>query len=397
MIMRLILGCSLVAFGLVPLAAPRFSAAERFPPPPALSPLATSVIAPPARVRGTDKRWHLVYEISLLNISASARRVDRVEVLTGKGDTVMDFAGSDAVRTIMSDAVDGIAPIDALPSSGGGVLWLDVSFENGARIPARLVHRFTTTALASDATSGAVTTMLGAPTPVRPGSPTVIAPPLRGADFAITNGCCGLSAHTRALLTIDGVRRLAQRFAIDVVRIDDQGRWWTGDPTVNESYLVFGARVVSAASGIVTSTRDDLPENTPPAPLEHLDLGNALGNHVTIDMGDGRFATYAHLQPGSVAVRRGMRVHRGQLLGLVGNTGSSGAPHLHLHVSSTARLATSNGVPFVFTGFHLTGKISNLEAWLGQEASVPAVIAPVAPPARRHGQLPLTADVVTFR
>jgi hypothetical protein len=379
------------------MAAPRFSAAERFPPPPALSPLATSVIAPPVSVLGTDKRRHLVYEIALLNTSVSARRVDRVEVLTGKGAPVMDFAGSDAVKAIMSDAANTIAPIDVLPSSGGGVLWLDVSFENGARIPARLVHRFTTTPLADDAASGAATTMVGAPTPVRPWAPRVIAPPLRGAGFAISNGCCGLSAHTRALLTFDGTRHLGQRFAIDVVRIDDQGRWWTGDPTVNENYPVYGARVVSATSGIVVSTRNDLPENTPPAPAEHLDLSNALGNYVTIDMGGGLFASYAHLQPGSVTVRRGMRVHRGQRLGRVGNTGSSGAPHLHLQVTNSARLATSNGVPFVFTGFHLMGKISNLEAWLDQEASVPAAIAPVAPPARRHAQLPLTADILTFR
>jgi hypothetical protein len=75
--MLLALGCSLVAFGVVPLAAARFSAAERFPPPPAVSPLAVSVIAPPSRVRGTDKRRHLVYEIALLNTSASARRMDR--------------------------------------------------------------------------------------------------------------------------------------------------------------------------------------------------------------------------------------------------------------------------------------------------------------------------------
>jgi murein DD-endopeptidase MepM/ murein hydrolase activator NlpD len=108
-------------------------------------------------------------------------------------------------------------------------------------------------------------------------------------------------------------------------------------------------------------------------------------------------AAYAHMQPGSITVRRGEAVHRGQVLGRVGNTGSSGAPHLHFQFNNSANQATANGTPYVFTGFRLTGKILNLEAWISQEASVPADIGPVAPPARRRGQLPLTANIVTFR
>jgi murein DD-endopeptidase MepM/ murein hydrolase activator NlpD len=145
------------------------------------------------------------------------------------------------------------------------------------------------------------------------------------------------------------------------------------------------------------SIRNDLPENTPPHALANIDLSNALGNHVIVDMGGSRFATYAHMQPGSITVRVGAAVHRGQVLGRVGNTGSSGTPHLHFHITNSALLARSNGVPYEFTGFRLTGKILNLEAWLDQEVSVPADIGPVAPPARRRGQLPLTTDIVTFR
>jgi hypothetical protein len=86
---RLALGCSFVAFAVVPLAAGRLSAAQRFPPAPAVSPLAASVIAPPSRVRGTDERRHLVYEIALLNTSATVQRMDRVEVLTGGGGALV--------------------------------------------------------------------------------------------------------------------------------------------------------------------------------------------------------------------------------------------------------------------------------------------------------------------
>jgi hypothetical protein len=53
-------------------------------------------------------------------------------------------------------------------------------------------------------------------------------------------------------------------------------------------------------------------------------------------------------------------------------------------------------VGYVFRSLLLTGNILNLEAWLGQEASVAADVGPVAEPARRRGELALTADVVTF-
>ena len=155
----------------------------------------------------------------------------------------------------------------------------------------------------------------------------------------------------------------------------------------------------SATSGVVVSTRNDLPENTPPHPLPNLNVDNVLGNHVIVDIGDGRFATYAHLQPSSVQVSVGDRVHRGQQLGQVGNTGSSSAPHLHFHVtdSPAGNGVLANGVPYVFTDFLLTGKLLNLDEWLSQEVSVPAEIGDPAPPMQRRDQLPLQTDIVTFR
>ena len=59
---------------------------------------------------------------------------------------------------------------------------------------------------------------------------------------------------------------------------------------------------------------------------------NIAGNHVIIDLGKGTFALYAHLKKGSVIPKRGEFVSRGQLLGIVGNSGNSGAPHLHFEI-----------------------------------------------------------------
>jgi len=390
-------GLSIAASSLFPVAS---EGSQAFPPPPSLSPLVTQVLAAPAAVLGTDQRQHLVYEISLLNVSATARRMDQVEVLDDGGAVLASYNGPDAVKPIMSNAVQSLSPVNVLPSSGGGVLWLDVSFAYNADIPAALVHRFTTTPVTDDGSAaGPESTMISARTDVNPRVPVVIGLPLRGSGYVDGDGCCGASAHTRALLPIDGNRYLAQRYAVDWVRIDAGGFWWRGDPSKNESYIVFGDAVFAATSGVVVSTRNDLPENTPPHPLPNLDVDNALGNHVIVDIGDGRFATYAHLQLGSVQVSVGDRVHRGQHLGRVGNTGSSSAPHLHFHVtdSPAGNGTLSNGVPYVFTDFLLTGKVLNLDEWISQEISVPAEIGDPEPPPQRRNQLPLQTDIVTFR
>jgi murein DD-endopeptidase MepM/ murein hydrolase activator NlpD len=51
-----------------------------------------------------------------------------------------------------------------------------------------------------------------------------------------------------------------------------------------------------------------------------------------LDIGGGNYVLYAHMQPGSVTVKAGAKVKRGDVLGKVGNTGNTQAPHLHLHV-----------------------------------------------------------------
>ncbi len=368
-------------------------------PPVGVSPLAISVIAEPAAVFVTDKRWYLVYEVSLLNVTPATQRVDRLDVLTSEGLVFASYAGPDAIRTIMTDAVRTFDGTDVLPASGGGLLFLDVPFERRSQIPPRLVHRLTTTPLLADGSDAAPqVVMYGAQTSTDAGPLPVLSAPLKGGRWVDTNGCCEISPHTRTVVPIDGKRYLSQRFAIDWVMIDGSGAWWRGDGKVNSNYIGYGEPVFAAASGAVVSVRNDVPENTPTVPPQNITIDNAAGNHVIVDMGDNRFATYAHLQPGSVRVRVGDRVHRGELLGKLGNSGSSAGPHLHFQVSDSASngAATSSGRPYVLDGFKLSGRLLNEEAWLDQKTVVPAVIGPAASPTERQLQLPIVADIVVF-
>ena len=83
---------------------------------------------------------------------------------------------------------------------------------------------------------------------------------------------------------------------------------------------------------------------------------NAGGNHVVLDIGEGRFAAYAHLQAGSVTVKPGDRVTRGQHVANAGSSGTSGGPHLHFQVTDRPSVVWADGMPYVFNAFELTGQ-----------------------------------------
>lgn len=75
-----------------------------------------------------------------------------------------------------------------------------------------------------------------------------------------------------------------------------------------------------------------------------------FGNHVVIEAGDGSYALLAHLQRGSVAVIRGQRVRRGDLVGRCGSSGNTSEPHVHFQLMDRARPVIAAGLPFRFDG-----------------------------------------------
>lgn len=58
--------------------------------------------------------------------------------------------------------------------------------------------------------------------------------------------------------------------------------------------------------------------------------GRGYGNNIMINHGYGYETLYAHLS--KIKVRPGQKVSRGDLIGYVGNTGTSSGPHLHYEV-----------------------------------------------------------------
>lgn len=62
---------------------------------------------------------------------------------------------------------------------------------------------------------------------------------------------------------------------------------------------------------------------------------SGYGKHIRIDHGFGYISLYAHMS--KYNVRKGQKIKRGDLIGFVGNTGRSQAPHLHYEISKNGR------------------------------------------------------------
>ena len=202
--------------------------------------------------------------------------------------------------------------------------------------------------------------------------------------------------HRRALLPVNGRAYISQRFAIDWVELAANGTTHSGDAADNKNYRAYGAEILSVADGIVTETKDGIPQNSPGAnsravPITMETIG---GNHVIVDIGENRFALYGHLQPGSLRVKVGDKVKRGDVLGLVGNSGNSTEPHLHFHICNANSPLGCEGLPYAFASFAS-------EEWEDKSETSPSSGGPTphrtgVAPTRHDLEIPLEGAVVKF-
>ena len=361
---------------------------------PHLTPLAVEALAPFTPVMGSDGQRHLVYELKIDNVSGGAFNLKSIDIIDPKRDVVLlELDRAEIAKRFALGGSRGKESADLGPAQFG-VLFVHVALPRGEPAPLKLVHRIT----GFFERINADFTMTAGQTPSSPGRlPAVLGPPLGGAGFVAADGCCDSIRHVRALLPIDGRLQLAQRFAIDWEQIDSEGRVVNGDPKALENYVIFGKPVLAVDDGTVVASRNDLPEQVPGALPASIPLAEADGNYVVLDIG-GAYVLYAHMQPGSVTVKAGDAVRRGKVLGKVGNSGNSQAPHLHLHVTDSPSPLAANGLPYVFDAFTLTAvdKAGTADFDKAEATGSALTLTKVDPPQRLSNMLPLDLSVVDF-
>jgi hypothetical protein len=370
------------------MAAPRVTAAGPTEKPLAIQLEVGVPMAPTAF--DADGKFHLVYELHLTNIGSWNCLLAGLEV-TGKdtGSRVLASFSQANLEGMIRPEGGGKGPHagvtaterSRLAPGASAVVYVWITVSRREDLPTALRHRFSVKV-------GEYPRMLVLRTdPVPVGSNAlVISPPLSGDHWVAVRGPSNTSGHRRGLLSIDGRATIAERFAIDWMRVDESGKSYRGDPHDNRNYLAYGAQALAVADGVVVATLDGIAENVPNGSSRAIPitLETVGGNYVILDIGGGHYAFYAHLQPGSLRVKRGDPVRRGQVLGWVGNSGNSTEPHLHFHITDAASPLHSEGLPYALTSFVVQGLYAQLDAGKGGK------------PVQETHSLPTENEVVRF-
>ena len=324
------------------------------------APLTVSIPIPPtpADVGGSRR---LFYEFRLASFAQDPGRIGELTVFDrGTGAVLNDYTG-DALtgRMARPGAKEDDKDLATIPSGGVATIFMETTLPPHMTAPPDLGWRldFHKAGKIDPAKLAALQPPIEGPLAISEASPIEIGFPLSPGDWVAANGPSNTSIHRRSLQVVDGKARIAQRLAIDWVKLGPDGRLFHGDKAKNASWYGFGTPVLAVADATVSAAHDGVPENEPSDQRAvPITLETVGGNYLILDLGAGRYAFYAHLQPGSARVKVGDRVRRGQVLALLGNTGNSDAPHLHFHIADANSLLGAEGLPYSFVAYQTLGK-----------------------------------------
>ena len=353
------------------------------------------VIHEPQSVMGSDGLRHLAYELDITNFYGDTG------TLNLSGVSVFADASSMPLASFGGGAMALLAPNTNLQSDnslsikagGHAVIFLWLTLPKDTPLPDRLRHH-----LDFRTETGVVLTAEDVSVAVSKAPPTVIGPPLRGMWLADEGPGYAQSHHWGSLVAENGRLTIPQRYAVDFFGADAKGHAVSvpvGKLAESrlEDWIGFDAEVLAVADGVVRKVRDGVADHRPLSPQaepDELTPEGLYGNFVILEIAPHVFAHYAHLRNGSLKVRVGDHVRRGDILARLGDTGSAGAPHLHFHVSDTFGFAGSEGLPFVFDSLTLAGHASESEV-LNNQSMLDLTAAKI-----RHDSLPLNGDLVVF-
>ncbi len=200
--------------------------------------------------------------------------------------------------------------------------------------------------------------------------PVIVEFPLRGEWLAPNTPGTKIPSH--------GTDQLGTRYAYDFIQVDWERMGWPAYRVSMLQYLLFGVplkeyycwgqEVYAPCDGIVVQAEDGYEERERTNLLSDLsnayknahyfdpskdDVQSVAGNYVIVECGNDVYAALVHLQTGSIQVTVGQNVKKGEVIGRVGHSGNSFAPHLHFQLMDSSDIATANGLPCAFKQYEV--------------------------------------------
>lgn len=309
-----------------------------------------------------DDKTTLVYELHLTNLSNESLWVKKIEVLGSADSAVVSaFEGEGLKHRFYKpgEKSDSAAAFVIRPGSSA-VIYVELLIPTG-KIPRALVHRLSFSSYGTS--SNLIRVIQGASTPLVDKPAVVLGSPLATGPWAAVYSPSWERGHRRVIFTVDGVARIPGRFAVDFVKLDENGQFAASDKNVITNWYGYEADVFAVADGVVVSTRHDFSESSTVSAHTKYPAESATGNYISLKIGDNQYAFYEHLKPNTIRVKPGQAVRKGDVIAKVGFTGQSTGPHLHLHVADSDSPLGAEGIPFVFDQFTVLGSYPDFSAF----------------------------------
>ena len=137
---------------------------------------------------------------------------------------------------------------------------------------------------------------------------------------------------------------LQQQYTYEFSGTNAAGLRYKNNGKVNEDYVVYGKEIIAPANGTVVEVIDGIRENSPGIRNPYALIGNAI----VIQHASKEYSVLAFLKQGSIRVKVGDRITRGQVIAQCGNSGNAAEPLLHYHLQDSPYLQTAKGIKFYF-------------------------------------------------
>ncbi len=293
----------------------------------------------------------LVYEIHITNVSFDSLCIKQITILDVHVSRVLTTLKGDNLRARISQhSSSGV-----LAEGKSAIVYIEVDI-HGNELPRRLVNRIYFVRCKN---GSATVESMDIPCDVSGSEATALSAPLKGGPWAAVYDPTWERGHRRVIYSVDNIKRIPGRFAIDFIKLDDSGRYADGNEDLIANWYGYGSEVLAVADGEVSSVRDDFPESPSVSRHPRYDSARAAGNFISLKIEDGKYVFYEHLKPKSIIVKKGDRVTRGMVIAKLGFTGQTTGPHLHLHVADSDSPLGAEGLPFKFSNYNLLGRYTD--------------------------------------
>lgn len=316
------------------------------------------VLFPPILVKAANST-QLVYELHLTNFARDTLTLMNIQVIDEGSETVIaEFQGT-ALENVLGhlgsnqseDKNRAVAP------GARAIIYFNLPLHSVRNPGDELIHRIEFMVMKNGEQKHA--SVHGGLVEIAEYSLPELGPPLRGGPWVAVYNPSWEQGHRRVFHAMEGRATIQGRFAIDWMKAPEQPSATPGRDTKSNDLTGLGAAVLAVANALVVDVRNDMASPKNCAERTPLALEDYAGNYVVLELSDGHYAFYEHLQPG-ILVRPGDRVELGQVIGTLGCTGLASSPHLHFHTGIT-RSSFSEGLPHLLTNAVVLGIYNSMD------------------------------------